>query len=86
MGLFLFADRPALLCGWVNFPMVWKPCTKKAEVTPPREVMGVGQGEIYSWQCNVKKYQGDVAIPHVGLQYVMIGVVISSDCSKYHFY
>ena len=23
MGLFLFIDRPALVCGWVNFPIVW---------------------------------------------------------------
>ena len=23
MGLFLFIDRPALACGWVNFPIVW---------------------------------------------------------------
>ena len=23
MGLFLFTDGPALVCGWVNFPMLW---------------------------------------------------------------
>ena len=23
MGLFLFIDRAALVCGWVNFPVVW---------------------------------------------------------------
>ena len=23
MALFLFIDRPALVCGWVNFPTVW---------------------------------------------------------------
>ena len=23
MGLFLFIDRPTLVCGWVNFPIVW---------------------------------------------------------------
>ena len=23
MGLFLFIDTPAKVCGWVNFPVVW---------------------------------------------------------------
>ena len=23
MGLFLFIDRPSLVCGWVNFSIVW---------------------------------------------------------------
>ena len=23
MGLFLFIDGPALVCGWVNFPILW---------------------------------------------------------------
>ena len=23
MGLFLFIDGPALVCGWINFPILW---------------------------------------------------------------
>ena len=36
MGQFLFIDRPTLVCGWVNFPIVWPqtPRTNEVEVTP----------------------------------------------------
>ena len=37
MGLFLFIDGPALVCGWVNFPILWPhtPVQMKLK-SPPR--------------------------------------------------
>ena len=37
MGLFLFIDGPALVCGWVNFPMLWPhtPVQTKLKCPPP---------------------------------------------------
>ena len=36
MGLFLLIDGPALVWGWVNFPIVWSHLSRKdqVEVTP----------------------------------------------------
>ena len=41
MGLFLHIDRSALVCEWVNSPIVWShPRTNEAEVTPRVETKG----------------------------------------------
>ena len=53
---------------------------------------GHGSGEISSWQCNVKKYQGEFRkVSHLSLFHmwgfnVITGVVILFNCLKYHFY
>ena len=41
MGLFLFIDRPASVCGWVNFPMLWPytPVQTKLKCPPPRVLL-----------------------------------------------
>ena len=37
MGLFLFTDGgPALVCGWVNFPILWPHTPVQMKLTPPR--------------------------------------------------
>ena len=44
MGVFLFIDEPALVCGWVNFPILWPhtPVQTKVECgTEVGEVLGV---------------------------------------------
>ena len=37
MGVFLFIDGPALVCGWVNFPILWPhtPVQTKLKCLPP---------------------------------------------------
>ena len=37
MSLFLFIDGLTLVCGWVNFPILWPhtPRTNEVEVPPP---------------------------------------------------
>ena len=37
MGVFLFIDRPASVCGWVNFPILWPhtPVQTKMKCPPP---------------------------------------------------
>ena len=37
MGLFLFIDGPVLVCGWVNFPILWPhtPVQMKLKCPPP---------------------------------------------------
>ena len=38
MGLFLFIDRPASVCEWVSFPIVWPHTTVRTKLKwpPPR--------------------------------------------------
>ena len=48
MGLFLFIDGPASVCGWVNFPIVWlhTPVQKKLQWPPGDECKHfAGEGE-----------------------------------------
>ena len=39
MGVFLFIDGQALVCGWVNFPILWPhtPVQTKLKCPPPEE-------------------------------------------------
>ena len=45
MGLFLFIDGPTLICGWVNFPIVWPHTPVQMKLKWPPGVFQVFMGQ-----------------------------------------
>ena len=56
--MFLFIDGPALVCGWINFPILWPytPVQTKLECPPPPGGLGIIKAEYY---CKVKTSESE---------------------------
>ena len=58
MGLFLFIDGPALVCRWVNFPILLPhtPRTNEVEV-PPRAIFTTYGDQAFVRECSRHRRQ-----------------------------